>query len=139
MGMDIRFPIGLMFSVVGVLLTVFGAFSRREIYRVSLGINMNLAWGLVLLAFGVVMLLFVHVGKRVNACAKRKQPVKRRGAENERNRRPGFDDAGCLPDRALPPSLRNPAGSVSCARPSQSHWYRHAGTGQPGECDSASR
>ncbi len=64
MGMDIRFPIGLMFSVVGVLLTVFGAFSRREIYRVSLGINMNLAWGLVLLAFGVVMLLFVHVGKK---------------------------------------------------------------------------
>jgi len=64
MGMDIRLPIGLMFSVLGVLLTVFGAFSRREIYRVSLGINMNLAWGLVLLAFGVVMLLFVYAANK---------------------------------------------------------------------------
>ena len=64
MGLDIRVPIGLMFSVFGLLLTMFGAFSNREIYRASLGINVNVIWGLVLLAFGVVMLVF---GRRTGA------------------------------------------------------------------------
>lgn len=57
MGLDIRVPIGLMFSVFGLLLTSFGALSNRAIYRASLGINVNVIWGLVLLAFGVVMLM----------------------------------------------------------------------------------
>lgn len=58
MGLDIRVPIGLMFSVFGLLLTGFGMLSNREIYRCSLGINVNIIWGVVLLAFGIVMLLF---------------------------------------------------------------------------------
>jgi hypothetical protein len=56
MRFDLRLPIGLMFSVFGVLLTVFGLVSDDAIYRRSLGINVNLWWGLVLLVFGVVML-----------------------------------------------------------------------------------
>jgi hypothetical protein len=56
MRFDLRLPIGLMFSVFGVLLTVFGLVSDRAIYQRSLGINVNLWWGLVLVAFGVVML-----------------------------------------------------------------------------------
>jgi hypothetical protein len=67
MGLDIRVPIGLMFSVFGLLLTSFGAFSNRAIYRASLGINVNVIWGLVLLVFGVVMLVFgrraAHAGE----------------------------------------------------------------------------
>jgi hypothetical protein len=58
--MDIRFPIGLLFSAVGLLLTTFGAFSNREIYRASLGVNVNLEWGAVMLGFGVVMLYFAR-------------------------------------------------------------------------------
>jgi hypothetical protein len=54
-GLDIRLPIGFVFSTVGILLTVFGAMSNRAIYERSLGINVNLDWGLVLLAFGLVM------------------------------------------------------------------------------------
>lgn len=57
MGLDIRTPIGLMFSVFGVILTVYGFMSDRVIYGRSLGININLVWGLALLAFGAVMLL----------------------------------------------------------------------------------
>ena len=57
MGMDIRFPIGLMFTVFGVLLTIFGVFSNPAIYRASLGININVIWGVVLMAFGIVMLV----------------------------------------------------------------------------------
>ena len=57
MGLDIRMPIGLMFSIFGVLLLGYGLLTRgSEIYQRSLGLNINLEWGAVLLAFGVVML-----------------------------------------------------------------------------------
>ncbi len=58
MNLDLRYPIGLMFTIDGALLTVFGFISERAIYDRSLGINVNLWWGLVLLVFGVVMLTF---------------------------------------------------------------------------------
>jgi hypothetical protein len=57
LGIDIRLPIGLVFALVGILLTAFGAASNRAIYQRSLGVNVNLYWGLVLLAFGLVMVL----------------------------------------------------------------------------------
>jgi hypothetical protein len=57
MGLDIRVPIGLMFSLLGLLLTGYGLVSDRAIYARSLGMNVNLWWGLVLLVFGIVMLL----------------------------------------------------------------------------------
>ena len=57
MGLDIRLPIGLMFAVLGVLLGGYGLLGDRSIYAQSLGININLIWGAVLLAFGVLMLL----------------------------------------------------------------------------------
>ena len=62
MSFDLRLPIGLMFSVFGVLLTVFGLVSDRAIYQRSLGINVNLWWGLVLVVFGLVMLWLVRRG-----------------------------------------------------------------------------
>ena len=55
MGLDIRWPIGLMFTLIGALLAVFGLVKGAE--SVSLGININLIWGAVLLVFGVLMLL----------------------------------------------------------------------------------
>ena len=67
MGLDIRLPIGLMFSLFGALLVVYGLASSGAIYQRSLGININLNWGLVLLVFGVVMLL---LGRRGNAKAR---------------------------------------------------------------------
>jgi len=61
MGLDIRLPIGLLFTVVGVVLVAFGLLSNAELYQRSLGYNVNLWWGLVLLAFG---LLFLYFGRR---------------------------------------------------------------------------
>lgn len=55
MGLDIRWPIGLMFTLIGVLLAAFGVARAGD--SVSLGININLVWGLVLLVFGVLMLM----------------------------------------------------------------------------------
>jgi hypothetical protein len=58
MGLDIRWPIGLLFSLVGALLVLYGfaTMSDTEIYRRSLDINVNLRWGLVVLVFGGSML-----------------------------------------------------------------------------------
>jgi hypothetical protein len=64
MTLDLRLPIGLMFSVFGALLALYGLVSDRAIYARSLGINVNLWWGLVLLAFGMVMLAFVARSRR---------------------------------------------------------------------------
>ncbi len=59
MGLDIRWPIGLMFSLIGVIMTLFGlaTSSNAEMYHRSLDINVNLYWGLLLLVFGGWMLL----------------------------------------------------------------------------------
>jgi hypothetical protein len=56
MGLDIRLPIGLMFSTLGVLLTGYGLLGDKSGYAKSLGININLDWGIVLIAFGLIML-----------------------------------------------------------------------------------
>ena len=63
MGLDIRWPIGLMFSLIGVLLTGYGAVAQSD-HAISLGININLKWGVVLLVFGVLMLLGAINGKK---------------------------------------------------------------------------
>lgn len=65
MGLDIRLPIGLMFALFGVLLALFGLKTGgSQMYaRHSLGININLWWGGLMLAFGVVMLLIARRGK----------------------------------------------------------------------------
>lgn len=52
MDFDLRLPIGLLFSICGAIIAVTGMVQRVAV----LGINVNLWWGLVLLAFGLVML-----------------------------------------------------------------------------------
>ena len=58
MGLDIKIPIGLMFSLFGVLLVIYGlATNAGTMYAISLGINVNLWSGLFMTVFGVFMLL----------------------------------------------------------------------------------
>ena len=64
MKLDLRLPIGLMFTIIGILLTLFGMISDEAIYERSLGINVNLWWGVVLVVFGVVMLGLMMRGRR---------------------------------------------------------------------------
>jgi hypothetical protein len=56
MGLDIRLPIGLMFAILGVLLAGFGLVSDKAIYERSLGININLIWGSILIVFSAILL-----------------------------------------------------------------------------------
>ena len=56
MGLDIRIPLGSLFIVLGALLAGYGLLSNPGIYQRSLGIDINLWWGAVLLLFGAAML-----------------------------------------------------------------------------------
>jgi hypothetical protein len=56
MHIDIRVPVGLMFALVGLLLVGLGCFGDAAMYHISLGVNINLWWGLVMTAFGGLML-----------------------------------------------------------------------------------
>lgn len=56
MGLDLRLPIGALFTALGFVLAIYGATSDPAIYQRSLGINVNLIWGCVLLIFGLAML-----------------------------------------------------------------------------------
>lgn len=58
MGLDIRLPIGGLFAVIGILLTGYGVLADQAIYQASLGVNVNLRWGLVMLVFGLTMAAF---------------------------------------------------------------------------------
>lgn len=64
MDLDVRLPIGSMFTIVGILLVIYGLTSNPAIYQQSLGININLWWGLVLVVFGLVMLWLVWRAKQ---------------------------------------------------------------------------
>ena len=57
-GLDIRMPIGGLFTVLGLLLAGYGLATagQGERYALSAGINVNLWWGIAMLAFGLIML-----------------------------------------------------------------------------------
>jgi hypothetical protein len=58
MGLDIRIPLGLIFLITGGMMTVYGLFTRHSaIYERSMGVNVNLIWGIVMLVFGLVMFI----------------------------------------------------------------------------------
>jgi hypothetical protein len=63
---DIRIPIGLMFSIIGILISVFGlaTMSDTEMYQKSLNINVNLIMGVLMLIFGLVMLYMSQKKKK---------------------------------------------------------------------------
>lgn len=55
MNLDIRLPIGFMFTLFGAILAAYGLVSNPQIYERSLGININLQWGVALILFGLAM------------------------------------------------------------------------------------
>lgn len=58
MQLDLRTPMGLMFSITGGILIIWGLKTNGDaIYAKSLGINANLWWGIVLLIFGLTMFI----------------------------------------------------------------------------------
>lgn len=66
MGLDIRLPIGLMFTFIGILLTGYGmVHSAASVTKIDgQEVNIDLKWGAVLLVFGVLMLLGAISGRK---------------------------------------------------------------------------
>ncbi len=70
MGFDLRWPIGLMFTMLGALLAVYGAATAGDpMYARSLGYNVNLLWGVVLGLFGGSLLGLWRLGRRRGAAS----------------------------------------------------------------------
>jgi multisubunit Na+/H+ antiporter MnhG subunit len=59
---DIRIPIGFMFLLIGLIITILGLFtlSDSEMYQKSLGVNVNIIMGAIMLIFGIVMLYLAY-------------------------------------------------------------------------------
>ncbi len=65
MAFDIRAPVGLLFLLIGALLAAFGLDSDPSLYRAhSLGLNINLIWGVAMAAFGLAMLALAARARR---------------------------------------------------------------------------
>jgi FtsH-binding integral membrane protein len=60
--MDIRAPIGGLFTLLGLMLIGYGLLAPGSsgAATLSAGTNVNLWWGVVMLAFGIVMLLLAR-------------------------------------------------------------------------------
>ncbi|MEI8038672.1 MAG: hypothetical protein WCJ14_09800 [Verrucomicrobiota bacterium] len=68
MGLDLRLPIGLYFTILGVMLGGYGIFTNNAaMYQRSLNMNINLIWGVVLLVFGLGMLIPSLIDRKKNA------------------------------------------------------------------------
>jgi hypothetical protein len=89
MNLDLRLPMGLMFTITGTILMSFGLATRDNtaLYVKSLGIDANLWWGLVLLVFGVTMLV---LGRRSQMRMMREEAQGTGSKEpgSEKNQRP---------------------------------------------------
>jgi hypothetical protein len=65
---DIRTPIGLLFTILGIIIAVYGFMTRgSEIYKHSLNININIYSGICLLVFGVIMLWMAVAASKTKA------------------------------------------------------------------------
>ncbi|MGB9764544.1 MAG: hypothetical protein ACPLZD_04225 [Candidatus Saccharicenans sp.] len=63
--LDLKKPIGWLFTYCGLILVIYGLLTGKELYTKSLGININLLWGMVILTFGLIFLLLSYIQKNV--------------------------------------------------------------------------
>jgi hypothetical protein len=78
MDIDLRIPLGMMLSMTGAVLAAFGLATRNvpDMYAKSLGINGNLWWGMVVLAFGLVVL---NLGRRGQGRIEMRKKAEKKG------------------------------------------------------------
>jgi hypothetical protein len=67
---DLRLPLGWLFATLGTLLIVAGLSAPPSADSRSLGLNINLTWGAVMIAFALICLWLA----RREAKRRRRQP-----------------------------------------------------------------
>ena len=97
MQLDVRLPMGMMFVIIGVILSLYGliTWSDAEMYQRSLGYNVNLWWGLFLAAFA----------RRCCSLGARRDPRKRDAATPDPV---GWSNAAIPVELALPRGVVHP-------------------------------
>jgi hypothetical protein len=65
-GLDLRLPIGALFTTLGLIVGGYGLATAGDAarYARSQGININLWWGVVMLVFGLALLVVARRGRR---------------------------------------------------------------------------
>jgi hypothetical protein len=63
--LDVRKPIGWLFTIYGVMLVVWGIFQPQitQIEGHTIAFNLNLIWGALMLVFGILMNVLVYTEK----------------------------------------------------------------------------
>jgi hypothetical protein len=86
---DPRISMGMLFTLIGTILTAFGLSTRSnvDVYAKSMGIDANLWWGLVLLVFGIATLILGRRGQaRLEEAPGTAQPVENKKALPKKTR-----------------------------------------------------
>ena len=90
--LDLRIPIGGLFTIIGVLVAGYGLATGGDaaMYARSAGVNLNLVWGAVMLLFGVLMLLAARRSTRAAGARPAEQTAEGRATET-RERQLGLE------------------------------------------------
>jgi len=64
MGLDIRWPIGIIFTTYGIILILYGIVADPAIFVSSMAVNIDAWWGLAMLVFGLLMGLLAFRASR---------------------------------------------------------------------------
>ncbi len=90
--LDIRVPIGSLFTALGALIGGYGLVAGADPTHIATaGVNINLWWGLVMLVFGLVLLASARRARRpASAHPATEEPEGR--ATEEREHRLGLED-----------------------------------------------
>ncbi len=64
MGLDIRWPIGIIFTIYGILLIIYGVAADPVAFQKSLNVNIDAWWGGAMLLFGLIMTALAYRGSR---------------------------------------------------------------------------
>ncbi len=67
MGLDIRLPIGIIFTIYGAILIIYGLVVDPAIFVNSVGVNIDIWWGGAMLVFGLVMAYLAYRASRHEA------------------------------------------------------------------------
>lgn len=67
MGIDIRLPLGLLFTILGGVLALYGLIAAPAQNALAMGANLNLWWGLVLAVSGSAVLFRYRWEQRAHA------------------------------------------------------------------------
>lgn len=66
MGLDIRWPIGAIFTIYGAMLMVYSKVADPAIFDRTAGVNVDLQWGAGMLVFGLLMAALAFRASRKN-------------------------------------------------------------------------